>query len=113
MILVYSIISALGHVGKAIGVILLVLQISGTGGIYPIEIMQHFFQILYPYLPMTYAITLIREAQLGLVMPNYLFALVVLVGIGIATIIVATIIKQKADKVSHYFEERLEESGLF
>ena len=46
-------------------------------------------------------------------MPNYLFALVVLVGIGIATIIVATIIKQKADKVSHYFEERLEESGLF
>lgn len=62
---------------------------------------------------MTYAITLIREAQLGLVMPNYLFALVVLVGIGIATIIVATIIKRKADKVSHYFEERLEESGLF
>lgn len=113
MILVYSIISALGQVGKGIGVILLVLQISGTGGIYPIEIMQDFFQTLYPYLPMTYAITLIREAQLGVVWSNYLPALVVLVSIGIVTIIVAALIKQKADKSSKYFEERLKESGLF
>lgn len=113
MILVYSIISALGQVGKGIGVILLVLQISGTGGIYPIEIMQDFFQTLYPYLPMTYAITLIREAQLGVVWSNYIPALIVLISIGIITIIVAAIIKQKADKSSKYFEERLKESGLF
>lgn len=113
MILVYSIISALGQVGKGIGVVLLVLQISGTGGIYPIEIMHHFFQTLYPYLPMTYAITLIREAQLGVVWSNYMPALTILVGIGIVTIIAAALIKQKADKSSKYFEERLKESGLF
>ena len=113
MILVYSIISALGQVGKGIGVVLLVLQISGTGGIYPIEIMHHFFQTLYPYLPMTYAITLIREAQLGVVWSNYMPALTILVGIGIFTIIAAALIKQKADKSSKYFEERLKESGLF
>ncbi|MGN0177531.1 MAG: YhgE/Pip family protein [Methanobrevibacter sp.] len=113
MILVYSIISALGQVGKGIGVILLVLQISGTGGIYPIEIMHSFFQTLYPYLPMTYAITLIREAQLGVVWSNYIPALTILISIGIITIIVASIIKQKADKSSKYFEERLKESGLF
>lgn len=113
MILMYSFISALGQVGKAIGIVLLVLQISGTGGIYPIEIMHRFFQILYPYLPMTYAITLIREAQLGVVWSNYIPALIILVVIGIVTVIVATLIKQKADKASHYFEERLKESDLF
>lgn len=113
MVLIYSLISALGQVGKGLGVILLVLQISGTGGIYPIEIMHWFFQWLYPYLPMTYAITLIREAQLGLVWSNYLPALAILLGLGIVTVIVAVIIKEKADKASHYFEERLEDTGLF
>ena len=113
MILIYSIISAIGTVGKAIGVILLVLQISATGGIYPIQIMHPFFRALYPYMPMTYGITLVREAQLGTVWSNYIPALAILLAIGFVTIIAAVIIKEKLDKPSHYFEEKLEESGLF
>ena len=83
MILIYSIISAIGTVGKGIGVILLVLQISATGGIYPIEIMDPFFKALYPYMPMTYAINLVREAQLGMVWSNYWPALTFLVALGL------------------------------
>lgn len=113
MLLVYSIVSALGDVGKAIAVVLLVIQISGTGGIYPVEIMAKFFNVMNPYLPMTYAITLIREAQLGLIWSNYTPALIILLGIGLATVVVMLIIKEKADKATHYFEERLEDSGLF
>ena len=113
MILIYSIISAIGTVGKAIGVILLVLQISATGGIYPIEIMDSFFRVLYPYMPMTYGINLVREAQLGMVWSNYWPALTFLVALGLITIAAAVIIKEKLDKPSHYFEEKLEESGLF
>ena len=113
MILVYSIVSALGDVGKAIAVVLLVIQISGTGGIYPVEIMAQFFNIMNPYLPMTYSITLIREAQLGLVWSNYVPALIILLAIGFATVILMLIIKETADKATHYFEERLEDSGLF
>ena len=113
MIFMYSLISAIGTVGKGVAVILLVLQISATGGIYPIQIMHKFFQTLYPYMPMTYAIKLIREAQLGVVWSNYWPALVILLAIGILTIIVGVAIKEKADKPSKYFEEKLEESGLF
>ena len=113
MILIYSIISAIGTVGKGIAVILLVLQISATGGIYPIEIMHQFFQTLYPYMPMTYAIRLIRESQLGVVWSNYIPALIILLAIGIITVIVAVIIKEKADKPSKFFEEKLKGSGLF
>ena len=113
MIFSYSIISAIGTVGKAVMVVLLVLQISATGGIYPIQIMHKFFQSLYPYMPMTYAIRLVREAQLGVVWGNYIPALAVLLAIGLATIVVCVLIKEKADKASKYFDERLEESGLF
>lgn len=113
MILIYSIISALRTVGKGICVVLLVLQISATGGIYPIQIMHPFFQTLYPYMPMTYAISLMREAQLGVVWSNYIPALIIILAIGIVTVIVAIFIKERADKRSKYFEEKLEESGLF
>ena len=113
MILIYSIISAVGTVGEGIAVVLLVLQISATGGIYPIQIMHEVFQVLYPYMPMTYAIKLIREAQLGVVWSNYWPALAILLAIGIITVVVAVVIKEKADKPSKYFEEKLEESGLF
>ena len=113
MTLIYSLVSALGDVGKAVAVVLLVIQISGTGGIYPVEIMAEFFQLMNPYLPMTYAITLIREAQLGLVWSNYIFALIILFAIAIATVIVSIIIKEKADRITHYFEEKLDDSGLF
>ena len=113
MVLIYSIISAVGTVGKGIVVILLVLQISSTGGIYPIEIMHGLFKTIYTYMPMTYAIQLVREAQLGVVWSNYIPALIILLAIGIITVIVSIIIKKKADKPSKYFQERLEESGLF
>lgn len=113
MILIYSLISAIGTVGKGIAVILLVLQISATGGIYPIQIMHQFFQTLYPYMPMTYAIKLIREAQLGVVWSNYWPALAILLAIGLITVIVGIVIKEKADRPAKYFEEKLEESGLF
>ena len=113
MILIYSIISAIGTVGKGVAVLLLVFQISGTGGIYPIQIMPELFQALHPFLPMTYAITLVREAQLGVVWSNYWPALIILLAIGIVTVIACIIIKEKADKASHYCEEKLHESDLF
>ncbi len=113
MILIYSLVSALGEVGKAIAVVLLVIQISGTGGVYPVQIMGDFFKVMNPYLPMTYAITLIREAQLGLVWSNYWPALIILLAIGILTVAVLLVVKDRADSAAHYFEKRLEDSGLF
>ena len=113
MTLMYSFVSALGQVGKVLGILLLVFQISGTGGVYPIEIMNPIFQALYPYLPMTYAINILRESLLGLIWSNYISSFVVLLGIVIATVIVSLIIKEKADKLSHYFEDKLDESKLF
>ncbi|WP_458453107.1 YhgE/Pip family protein [Methanobrevibacter sp.] len=113
MTVVYSFVSALGDVGKAIAIILLVIQISGTGGIYPVKIMAPFFNMMNPYLPMTYAITLIREAQLGLIWSNYIPSLIILLAIAAAAVIVSIIIKEKADRITHYFEGRLEDSGLF
>lgn len=113
MIICYSLISALGHLGKGIAVIWLVFQISGTGGIYPIQLMGPFLQSVSPYMPMTHGITLLRESALGLIWSNYIPSFLVLITMGLIALILALIIKMFADKRAHWFEEKLNETDLF
>ena len=113
MVIIYSIIASLGDVGKANTIIFLVLQISGTGGIYPIQLMHPFFQTLYPYLPMTYGIMMLRESLLGMIWSNYLPAMASLIVYGVVFLLIAVAVKIRFDKRTHYFEERLNDSGLF
>ena len=112
MIFVYSLVSLFGDVGEGITIILLVFQISGTGGMYPVQIMNNIFGVLYPYLPMTHGINIVREAQLGLIWANYIPSFTFLFVFGIIVIFVSFILKQRFDKRTKYFEEKLEESDL-
>ena len=68
--IVYSLVSIFGNIGKAVGVILLVLQVAGSGGTFPIQVTPKFFQMIYPFLPFTYGISAMREAIGGVYMPN-------------------------------------------
>lgn len=113
MAIIYSLSSLFGEVGKGVAILLLVFQISGSGGIYPIEIMNNIFGVIYPYLPMTHAITMVREAQLGLIWSNYLLSFVFLLVLTAVVVFVSIMLKQHWDKRTKYFEEKLEESNLF
>lgn len=113
MILIYSLLSLFGNGGKAVAIILLVLQISTTNGIYPVYVMNSVFQALNPYLPMTYAIGLLRNALLGVYWPTFYIGVYAMIGMIIATLIVTVIIKEKFDKIANRFEKALKDSGLF
>ncbi|MNZ88920.1 ABC-2 family transporter protein [compost metagenome] len=65
MLMIYTFVSVFGNVGKAMAVVLLVLQLAGSGGTFPIQVTPPFFQAIYPYLPFTYSISLMREAVGG------------------------------------------------
>ena len=113
MLICYSLISALGHIGKGLAVIWLVFQISGTGGIYPIQLMGQFLQAVSPYMPMTHGITLLRETALGLIWSNYIPSFLILIAMGAITLVLALVVKMFADKRAHWFEEKLNETDLF
>ncbi|MEB6549767.1 YhgE/Pip domain-containing protein [Heyndrickxia sporothermodurans] len=83
MSIVYTLVSIFGNVGKGLAIILLVLQISGSGGTFPIQVTPPFFRAINPFLPFTYAINLMRETVGGmvhdLVIHNILFLLLFLI----------------------------------
>lgn len=59
--LVYSLVMMFRHIGMALSVIVLILQVPGAGGMYPIEMMPRFYQLLHPILPFTYGVEALRE----------------------------------------------------
>lgn len=62
----YTLLSVFGNVGKGIAIIFMVLQFTSSGGTFPVSTTAHIFQVLNPFMPFTYAISLLREAVAGI-----------------------------------------------
>ncbi|MBN1067804.1 YhgE/Pip domain-containing protein [Clostridium botulinum] len=110
--ILYSAVSVFGNVGKVIGIVLLVLQIGGSGGTFPIELTPRFFQVIHPFLPFTYAISFAREAIGGVVGEVLIKDIIILVIYAVASILIAVFLKKPINKILEKFTKKFEESGL-
>ena len=61
MSVIFALSTTFMHVGKGVCVALVILQVPGASGLYPIEMMPAFFRAIYPLLPFTYSIDAMRE----------------------------------------------------
>ncbi|MBW3079066.1 YhgE/Pip family protein [Bifidobacterium simiiventris] len=71
----YTMVVSFGNVGKAIGVLYLVVQICGSGAAYPLQILPDFVSTLSPWLPITHSVTMVRAAIAGIYANDYWIAL--------------------------------------
>ncbi|MFM1987304.1 MAG: hypothetical protein RJA99_261 [Pseudomonadota bacterium] len=62
MLLMVALVRAFGDVGKALALILLVLQLSAAGGVMPVELTSDFFRAISPWLPFTWSIRAVRAS---------------------------------------------------
>jgi yhgE/pip C-terminal domain len=112
ILIVYTLVSIFGNVGKAIAVILLVIQVAGAGGTFPVEVMPSFFKKVNPLLPFTYAISAMREAVAGIVKSNLTRDIIMLLSYGVIFVLIGLFLKGPINKASRRFVEKLNESGL-
>ncbi|HDK7175038.1 TPA: YhgE/Pip domain-containing protein [Clostridium botulinum] len=110
--IIYTLVSVFGNVGKALGVILLVLQISASGGTFPIEVTPGFFQRINPLLPFTYAVSGMRESVGGVMEGILLRDIVILLIYFTLSILLALLLKKKLEKINKNFMRKFKESGL-
>lgn len=68
---IYTLVVSFGNIGKAIGMLLLVFQVSGSAGSYPLQTLPEFMQWLSPFLPITHAINAMRAAIAGVYRNDY------------------------------------------
>lgn len=113
MTIVYTLVSVLGNVGKAVAIVFLVLQIAGSGGTYPIALLPKFFQTISPFLPFTYGVDLMREAVGGIVAERVMRDVLFLSLFGVLFLIIGTFLKKLLNKSVKRIMKKSEESGLF
>lgn len=113
MVMIYSLTSAFGNAGKAIAIIILVLQITASGGIFSVELLPSFYQTIHPFLPVTYAVSALREVVAGILWNNYIYSLLILAFFTAVAFVITLLIKERANKRAQWTEDKLKESGLF
>lgn len=74
--------------GKVAILALLMLQLASSGGTYPVQTTPAFFQVIHPLLPMTYAVTGLREVITGGIDGRLWLSVAVLAGILVASLAV-------------------------
>ena len=69
--IIYTLVALFANFGKALGVVLLIVQVSGGGGSFPLKLLPEFFQNISPFLPITHAVNAMRAAMFGVYMNDF------------------------------------------
>lgn len=111
-LLIYALTISFGDVGKAISVVMIVLQIAGSGGTYPIEILPSFYQAVYIFFPFPYAINALRETVGGMYGDTYVMSILQLLIFAVASLLLGLVIRKPFIKVNHFMEKRMKDTKM-
>lgn len=111
--LIYSLAYTFGDIGKAAVVVLLVIQIGGSGGTFPIDVTPKFFQAINPYLPYTFVINAMRECVCGTYGGDYWLDLLKLSAYILIALLIGLVLKIPFRKPIRFFNKKIEETDVF
>lgn len=112
-LLIYSLAVSFGDVGKAIVVVVMVLQIAGSSGTFPIELLPEIFQKIYRFFPFPYAIDAMRECICGVYGSTFIVKLAQLLIFAVVALLIGLFARKPFIGVNEFMEEQLEETGMF
>ena len=110
--IIYALAVAFRHIGKAIAVILVIIQIPGAAGLYPIEMMPEFFRRLKPFLPFTYGINAMRGPIGGMYANHYWLDMLSLFWYLPAALFIGLVVRKLALNLNRLFDNRLADTDL-
>lgn len=110
--IIYTLTISFGDVGKALAVVLLVIQVAGAGGTFPIEVTPHFFRMVNPMLPFTHAINAMRECVGGIYGNAYRDDMAKVLLYLPISLFVGVVLRKQVIRMNDFFERKLEETGV-
>ena len=110
--IIYTFTVSFGDVGKAICVVLLVMQVAGSGGTFPIEVAPEIFQKIYPFLPFTHSMTAMRECVAGFYQYTYWAELGIMCLFLLASLFLGLVLRKPVIRLDELFIEKLEDTKL-
>ncbi len=112
MVIIYTAVSVFGNGGIIFGVVLLVLQVAGTSGNFPIEVNPDMFQKMFGFLPFTYAISGMRQIMAGIVYSILFRDMIILTIFMVVFLIIGLTLRKTMNKKNEKFVKKLKESTI-
>ena len=109
---IYSLTVAFGNVGEALAIVVMVIQVAGAGGTFPIETLPKVYQMLYKYLPFPYGMNAMRETIGGLYKMDYWKDLGALGIYVLISLFIGLVVAIPFRKLNHIIEKNKEGSGV-
>lgn len=109
---VYSLTLSFGDIGKAVAVVIMVIQIAGSGGTFPIELLPSVYRNIYIFFPFPYAINAMRETIGGMYGNMYVKSLLQLMIFAAAALVLGLVIRKPFIKWNHFVEKRMEDTKM-
>ena len=110
--IIFSLTASFGDVGKAIAVVLMVLQVAGSGGTFPQQMLPPVFQAIYPWLPFVHSANALRAAMFGVYQADYWIELAKLLAFAVPALLLGLVLRRPVIRLNHWFEHKLEETKL-
>jgi len=96
----YLLTAALGRAGLVVSLFAIAIQVTSTGGLYPIELLAGPFQLISPLLPLTYAVDGMQAIIAGGSVAPVVAAAAALVAFGAVSALLALVAVRKARRAS-------------
>ncbi len=110
--IIYALTASFGDVGKAIAVVLMVIQVAGSGGTFPVQMLPDAFQTLYPFLPFVHAENAMRAAMFGLYNGDYWVELATLLAYLIPALLLGLLLRKPVIRLNEWVEHKLESTKV-
>ena len=108
----YSLVYAFGNIGEAISIIILVIQVAGSGGTYPVQMLPKFFQSIYGIMPFKYAMNAMRETIGGSYDHRYAKCILVMLLMCVPFLLIGIFGGKSFASVRKYFDDSKEKTRL-
>lgn len=109
---IYSLTVAFGNVGEALAIVVMVIQVAGAGGTFPIETLPQVYQSLYKYLPFPYGMNAMRETIGGIYQMNYWIYVGKLAIYLVVSLVIGLLIAIPFRKLNHVIEKSKENTEI-
>ncbi len=108
----YSFVYALDNIGMALSVIIMVIQVAGSGGSYPYHVLPQFFQDLYNFMPFHYGMDMIRETIGGFYDGTYARCAIILLLMCVLFMVLGLVLYYPARKLNAAIAKSKEATGV-
>lgn len=110
--IIYALATSFGDVGKAIAVFIMVLQVAGSGGTFPVQMLPPVFQVAYPFLPFVHSENAFRAAMFGVYNGDWAMEIGILALFLIPALLLGLVLRKPFVPVNEWIEEKMEETKL-